>query len=275
MSEQRHRGFIDRLRFIREIEEQRLIGGEVADEFCKKELSEYLQQMKQQEPQPENLYIKKEIQEDIASGIFIFYTDKDNENIDSNKRWLDRLLVHITPLNLQDKVSIWSVQEMAISKTWLQEIQVAVLLISPEFLASKYICNNEFTVIIKSVSERGAMILPIILRSCLLHKTPLNFLHDVNTLNQPLNSIPEHEQDQVFLSVAERLLKIFDYQNQINDQESNQIKLVSDGSTISLNSQEKSKDGNSQINQNNARGWQNDIKDATVYVAETIHIHKS
>lgn len=275
MSEQRHRGFIDRLRFIREIEEQRLIGGEVADEFRKKELSEYLQQMKQQEPQPENLYIKKEIQEDIASGIFIFYTDKDNENIDSNKRWLDRLLVHITPLNLQDKVSIWSVQEMAISKTWLQEIQVAVLLISPEFLASKYICNNEFTVIIKSVSERGAMILPIILRSCLLHKTPLNFLHDVNTLNQPLNSIPEHEQDQVFLSVAERLLKIFDYQNQINDQESNQIKLVSDGSTISLNSQEKSKDGNSQINQNNARGWQNDIKDATVYVAETIHIHKS
>ena len=275
MSEQRHRGFIDRLRLIREIEEQRLIGGEVANKFCKKELSEYLQQMKQQKPQPENLYIKKEIHKNIASGIFIFYTDKDNENIDSNKRWLDRLLVHITPLNLQDKVSIWSVQEMAISKTWLQEIQVAVLLISPEFLASKYICNNEFTVIIKSVSERGAMILPVILRSCLLHKTSLNFLHDVNILNKPLNSIPEHEQDQVFLSVAERLLKIFDYQNQINDRESNQIKLVSDGSTIPLNSPENSKDGNSQINQNNARGWQNDIKDATVYVAETIHIHKS
>jgi len=275
MSEQHHRGIFDRLRFIREIEEQRLIGGEVADEFRKKEISEYLQQMKQQEPQPENLYIKKEIQEDIASGIFIFYTDKDNENLDSNKRWLDRLLVHITPLNLHEKVSIWSVQEMAISKTWLQEIQVAVLLISPEFLASKYICNNEFPVIIKSVSERGAMILPIILRSCLLHKTSLKFLHDVNILNKPLNSIAEHEQDQVFLSVAERMLEIVDYQNQINDRESNQIKLVSDGSTIPLNSPENSKDGNSQINQNNARGWQNDIKDATVYVAETIHIHKS
>lgn len=273
MSEQRHSGFIERLRLIREIEEQRLIGGEVADDFCKKEVSEYLQQMKQQEPQPENLYIKKEIHKNIASGIFIFYTDNDNDNIDSNKRWLDRLLVHIAPLNLQKKVSIWSVQEMAISKTWFQEIQVAVLLISPEFLASKYICNNELPVIIKSVSERGAMILPIILRSCLLHKTPLNFLHDVNTLNQPLNSIAEHEQDRVFLSVAERLLEIFDYQNQVNDRESNQIKL--DGSTIPLNSQEKSKDGNSQINQNNARGWQNDIKDATVYVAETIHIHKS
>jgi hypothetical protein len=274
MSEHRHRGLIDRLRVIREIEEQRLIGGEVADEFCKKELSEYLQQMKQQEPQPENLYIKKEIQEDIASGIFIFYTDKDNENIDSNKRWLDRLLVHIAPLNLQEKLRIWSVQEMTISKTWFQEIQVAVLLISPEFLASKYICNNEFPVIIKSVSERGAMILPIILRSCLLHKTSLNFLHNVNILNKPLNSIAEHEQDRVFLSVAERLLEIFDYQNQINDRESNQIKSLSHGSTIPLNSEENSKDGNSQINQNNATGIQNDIKDATVYVAKTIHIHK-
>jgi hypothetical protein len=275
MSEQRHSGFIERLRLIREIEEQRLIGGEVADDFCKKEVSEYLQQMKQQEPQPENLYIKKEIQEDIASGIFIFYTNKDNENTDSNKRWLDRLLVHITPLNLHEKVSIWSVQEMAISKTWLQEIQVAVLLISPEFLASKYICNNEFSVIIKSVSERGAMILPIILRSCLLHKTSLKFLHDVNILNQPLNSIAEHEQDQVFLSVAERMLEIFDYQNQVNDRESNQIKSLSHSSTIPLNSRENSKEGNSQINQNNAKGWQTDIKDGTVYVAETIHIHKS
>jgi hypothetical protein len=275
MSEQRHRGIFERLRVIRESQEQRLIGEEVADELCKQRLSKYLDQMEQQEAQPENLYIKKEIQEDIASGIFIFYADKDNENIDSNKRWLDRLLVHITPLNLQEKVSIWSVQKMAISKTWLQEIQVAVLLISPEFLASKYICNNEFTVIIKSVSERGAMILPVILRSCLLHKTSLNFLHEVNILNKPLNSIAEHEQDQIFLSVAERMLEIFDYQNQVNDRESNQIKLLSDSTTIPLNSQENSKDGNSQINQNNAKGWQNDIKDATVYVAETIHIHKS
>jgi hypothetical protein len=275
MSKQRHRGFIDRLRLIREIEEQRLIGGEVADEFCKKEVSEYLQQMKQQKPQPENLYIKKEIHKNIASGIFIFYTDKDNENIDSNKRWLDRLLVHITPLNLQDKVSIWSVQEMAISKTWFQEIQVAVLLISPEFLASKYICNNEFPVIIKSVSERGAIILPIILRSCLLHKTALNFLQNINILNKPLNSIAEHEQDQVFLSVAERMLEIFDYQNQVNDRESNQIKSLSDGSTIPLNSEENSKDGNSQSNKNNAKGWQTEIKDGTVYIAETIYIHKS
>ncbi|MFM9267283.1 hypothetical protein [Tychonema sp. BBK16] len=275
MSEQRHRGIFDRLRLVRECEEQRWIRGKDADKACREQLYEYLQQMKQQELQSENLYIKKEIQKNIESSIFIFYADKDNENIDSNKRWLNRLLVHITPLNLQEKVSIWSVQEMAISKTWLQEIQVAVLLISPEFLASKYICNNEFPVIIKSVIERGAMILPIILRSCLLHKTSLNFLHDVNILNKPLNSIAEHEQDQVFLSVAERMLEIFDYQNQVNDRESNQIKLVSDGSTIPLNSQEKSKDGNSQINQNNAKAVQNDIKDATVYIAETMHIHKS
>ena len=275
MSEHRHRGIFDRLRFVRECEEQRWIGGKDADELCKQHLSKYLEQMEQQELQSENLYIKKEIQKNIESSIFIFYADKDNENIDSNKRWLDRLLVHIAPLNLQEKVSIWSVQEMAISKTWLQEIQVAVLLISPEFLASKYICNNEFPVIIKSVSERGAMILPIILRSCLLHKTSLKFLHDVNILNKPLNSIAEHEQDQVFLSVAERMLEIVDYQNQVNYRESNQIKSLSDGSTIPLNSEENSKDGNSQSNKNNAKGWQTEIKDGTVYIAETIHIHKS
>ena len=62
MSEHRHRGLIDRLLVIREIEEKRLIGAEVADEFCKKEISEYLQQMKKQDPQPENISIKQEKQ---------------------------------------------------------------------------------------------------------------------------------------------------------------------------------------------------------------------
>lgn len=37
--------------------------------------------------------------------VFISYAHSDNENADASKRWLNRLLEHLQPLVLQDKVS--------------------------------------------------------------------------------------------------------------------------------------------------------------------------
>jgi hypothetical protein len=167
-------------------------------------------------------------QNNIAS-IFICYAHKDNESTDPSQRWLDRLLEQLEPLNLQEQAEIWSDRRIEIGSDWhediqatLQQVKAAVLLVSPAFLASKYIQNSELPVLLKRAKEQGVAILPIILRFCQfnerLFKYPdpqngpeelsLSTLQVANSPTKPLNSLAEHEQDKVLLSVAQRLLKI-------------------------------------------------------------------
>ncbi len=161
--------------------------------------------------------------------IFICYAHKDNESDDPSKRWLDRLLEQLEPLNLQKQALIWSDQRLELGEEWHQEIQntlgqvrAAILLVSPSFLASKYIRNSEVPVLLKNAKDKGVVIIPIILRSCLFKETKfkypdpqkgqkelsLSVFQAAGSPTKPLNGLPEHEQDKVLLSVAQRLLKI-------------------------------------------------------------------
>jgi len=98
-------------------------------------------------------------------------------------------------------------------------------LVSPAFLASKYIRNSEVPELLKRAQDDGVKILPIILSPCLFTETRFQYPDQAGTLqtlslsvfqtanppSQPLNSLPEHEQDDVFLKVARRLLKLLEY----------------------------------------------------------------
>jgi|GEM_PF-2882405 len=161
--------------------------------------------------------------------VFVCYAHKDNENPDPSKRWLDRLLEHMQPLVLQNQVRTWSDKEIEMGSFWhetiqasLQHVKAAVLLVSPAFLASKYIRNSELPILLKNVRDNGVIILPIILRPCLFDEVrfkypspvdgpdevSLSSLQAANSPNEPLNGLSENKQDQVLLSVAQRLLKI-------------------------------------------------------------------
>ncbi|MBE9180881.1 toll/interleukin-1 receptor domain-containing protein [Oculatella sp. LEGE 06141] len=163
--------------------------------------------------------------------VFICYAHQDNESSDPDRRWLNRLLVYLEPLNQQGKLQIWSDQQLEIGDTWdteiktrLHEVKAAVLLVSQALLGSKYIRNTELPVLLKRAKDDGVVILPIIVRSCQLNditfKYPdpqhgpeelsLSTFQTANSPNKPLNSLEEHEQDRVLLKVAERLQRIVD-----------------------------------------------------------------
>lgn len=164
-----------------------------------------------------------------ALPVFVCYAHKDNDNDDPSKRWLDRLLEQLEPLGLQGQVSAWSDQQLDAGDFWdaaiqkqLQQAKAAVLLVSPAFLASKYIRNSELPVLLMNARQQGAVILPIILRHCLFKETTFKYpdpvdgpqqlslaaLQAANASTEPLNALQEHEQDQVLLAVAQRLLKL-------------------------------------------------------------------
>jgi hypothetical protein len=161
--------------------------------------------------------------------VFISYAHTDNESPEPSKRWLNRLLEQLQPLVLQDKVKAWSDTQIEAGQLWDQSIKIqlqsakaAVLLLSPAFLASKYIRNSELPVLLMNAMNEGRTVIPIILRPCLFTETKFKYPHPVkgpgelslsvfqsaNPPSKSLNSMQEHEQDQVLVSVAQRILKL-------------------------------------------------------------------
>jgi tetratricopeptide (TPR) repeat protein len=161
--------------------------------------------------------------------VFISYSHNDNENADPSKRWLNRLLEYLQPLLIQNRIGAWSDSEIEVGEQWdksikaqIQEASVAVLLISPAFLGSKYIRNNELPALLMNAMNRGTAVLPVILRHSLFAETTfkypdpaqgpselaLSIFQSANPPDKPLNSMREHEQDAVLLSVAQRILEL-------------------------------------------------------------------
>lgn len=160
--------------------------------------------------------------------VFICYAHSDNESPDPGKHWLNRLLEQLQPLVLQDKIKAWSDTQLETGHLWdqsiktqLQNAKAAVLLVSPAFLASKYIRNNELPVLLMNAKERGVTVLPIILRQCLFSEAKfkypdpvhgpqelsLSVFQSANPPDKPLNMMSEHEQDNVLVSIARRILQ--------------------------------------------------------------------
>lgn len=162
-------------------------------------------------------------------NVFISYAHGDNENPDPGKRWLNRLLEYLQTLVIQNRISAWSDAEIEIGERWdesiktqLENANAAVLLISPAFLGSKYIRNSELPVLLMNAMNKGAAVLPVILRHSPFAETKfkypdpaqgpnelsLSIFQSANPPDKPLNALEEHEQDAVLLSVAQRILEL-------------------------------------------------------------------
>ncbi|MET0425900.1 MAG: toll/interleukin-1 receptor domain-containing protein [Actinoplanes sp.] len=98
---------------------------------------------------------------------FVSYSHRD-------RAWLDRLLEHMAALERWQLVETWSDQRIGLGADWEREItealaaaRIAVLLVSPGFLASKYIWQDggEMDHIRRHEAE-GMLVLPLIVRPC-------------------------------------------------------------------------------------------------------------
>ena len=104
--------------------------------------------------------------------VFISYSHYD-------KRWLDRLLIHLEPLSRDYSIDIWSDRDIRTGTKWKLEIEkviescdIAILLISPDFLASKFIITNELPPLIEAAEHEGKLILPLIVSPSLFLTCP-------------------------------------------------------------------------------------------------------
>jgi hypothetical protein len=161
--------------------------------------------------------------------VFVSYAHEDNEGTDPSKQWLNRLREHLEPLVQQDNITVCSDQDIDLGDDWYDHLQThlngaraAVLLVSPAFLASKYIRSNELPVQLKNAMDNGVRIIPVILRPCLFAETKFKYpdpetgpdefllssLQAAGSPNKALSEMTEGEQDRALLRVAQTLAKL-------------------------------------------------------------------
>lgn len=161
-----------------------------------------------------------------APSVFVCYAQADNK---PPGRWLDRLREILSPLVRQENLAVWSDQHLKIGDEWNPEIQkqlgaakVVVLLVSPAFLASKYIANSELPVLLKRRSEGGLTILPVLLSPSLYEKArfkwpdpktgpdefTLSSLQAAGSPKKTLSEMTGPQRNRAFVALAERILEI-------------------------------------------------------------------
>lgn len=138
--------------------------------------------------------------------VFVSYCHADRE-------FLDRLLVHLKPLQREGKLDVWADTRLRAGDKWKKEIEgalaratVAILIVSADFMASDFIANNELPPLLRSAEEKGTRIFPLIVRaSRFARDSNLNHFQAVNDPKTPLGALPAVEQEAVYDTLAEQV----------------------------------------------------------------------
>lgn len=134
--------------------------------------------------------------------VFISYAHEDKE-------WLDRLQVHLKPLERSGVVERWDDSRIKPGMRWRDEIRkalattkVALLLVSADFLASDFIDNKELPPLLEASANEGAVILPVILRPCRFRESILSEFQSFNPSSKPLSSLSKTKQDEQLVELT-------------------------------------------------------------------------
>ncbi|HEX3149714.1 MAG TPA: toll/interleukin-1 receptor domain-containing protein [Gemmataceae bacterium] len=167
----------------------------------------------------------QEIARPFQRWIFVSYSRRD-------RKWMERVLTHLKPLEQICGAEIFCDDIIDTGDDWddtikqhLQGANAAVLLVSADFLASKYISDNEFPVLLaRAQDERGDLhVFPVIVSHALFDQVTFEYATEsgrterrlfssimaANARTEPLNCLPECEQEKILARMAREIAHRF------------------------------------------------------------------
>jgi hypothetical protein len=141
---------------------------------------------------------------------FVSYSHKD-------ERYRQRLDISLVQLRRNNLISIWHDKRILPGQDWGQEIDtnlenadLILLLVSPDFLASEYAYSREMLRAVERHQSGSAIVVPIILRPSDWQDSPLGALQALPNSGRPVSSWPN--RDQAWLDVAQGLRRLISNQ---------------------------------------------------------------
>lgn len=127
-------------------------------------------------------------------NIFISYSHAD-------KKWRELLEKHLKVLKrFFGSIEYWSDTKLKGGDRWREEIEiaikkanVAILLVSTDFLASDFIASNELPSLLRKAAEEGTRILPLIVSPCAFTYSEIREFQAINSPEMTLADLGDNE----------------------------------------------------------------------------------
>jgi formylglycine-generating enzyme required for sulfatase activity len=144
----------------------------------------------------------------IPTNVYFSYSQVDAQ-------WLNVLQNVLAPM-VRGGLRVWNKQvmpgeswrdkvEWALGITAVPEQTVIILLVSPSYLASDYIINNELPELLKEADERGLKILWVPIEHCRYEHTDIAKVQAVYSPTRPLAALKHDELNEALVAICRKI----------------------------------------------------------------------
>jgi hypothetical protein len=141
---------------------------------------------------------------------FISYSHRDEEI-------KNELIKHLMPLKRLNLIADWHDRKIEAGDKWeevisenLKKADIVILLISIDFINSKYCYDNEMETALDRAEKGLAVIIPVIARSCMWKNSRFSPYQALPTDGKAITTWGVHAQDEALTVVAEGIRRVAD-----------------------------------------------------------------
>jgi hypothetical protein len=141
----------------------------------------------------------------MNNQIFISYSHKD-------RIWLEKFQTMLKPLMKNETLVSWDDTCIKPGTKWKEAIEdnlrnssVALLLVSPDFLASDFITNNELPALLENAEKKGLTILWVATRASMYKSTSIAEYQAAHDPSKPLSSLSDAQLDSELVEICTKI----------------------------------------------------------------------
>ena len=138
-------------------------------------------------------------------SVFISYSHADTE-------WLERLKLHLKPHIRKRRLTVWDDTQIKPGAAWKEEIRraldsanVAVLLVSPHFLASDFITDEEVPPLLAAARAAGLTVVWFAISACAYDQTDIPGYQAALDPKHPLDSLTPAEVNAALVDACRKI----------------------------------------------------------------------